>query len=118
MRAAHCNIAPGVDSVFKTLGQFNAIFGSFWPPDWSVAGQNRATARLVSQIDGRSAYGGTPSDASVKEGIIDLRARGLSVVFSDIPRMKTEPERMVFRFKVFCKAIVVVKLRSPAAGRS
>jgi hypothetical protein len=36
---------------------------------------------------------------------------------TDIPRMKTEPVRMVFRFKVFCKAIVVVKLRSPAAGR-
>lgn len=97
LRAAHCSIAPGVDSVFKTLGHFNAIFGSFWPPDWSVAGQNRATARLVSQIDGRSAYGGTPSDASVKEAIIDLRARGLSVVFypflmMDVPPGNTLPD--------------------------
>lgn len=97
LRAAHCNIAPGVDSVFKTLGQFNAIFGPSWPPDWSVAGQSRATTRLVSQIDGRSAYGGTPSDASVKEAIIDLRARGLSVVFypflmMDVPPGNTLPD--------------------------
>ena len=97
LRAAHCEIAPGVDSVFKTLGQFNAIFGPYWPPDWSVAGLDRGTARLVSQVDGRSAYGGTPSDASVKEAIIDLRARGLSVVFypflmMDVPPGNTLPD--------------------------
>jgi hypothetical protein len=56
LRAEHCNIEPRVDSRFKTIGEFDFIFGPVWPPDWSVAGQTRATATLVSQIDGRSAY--------------------------------------------------------------
>ncbi|WP_424361435.1 baseplate multidomain protein megatron [Methylocystis parvus] len=81
MRAQHCSIGPRVDARFKTIGEFNYILGPFWPPDWSVAGQTRATATLVSQLDGRSAYGGTPSDASVTGAIADLKARGLSVVF-------------------------------------
>jgi hypothetical protein len=96
LRAAHCKIVPGVDSRFKTIGQFNYIYGPFWPPDWSVAGQTRASARLVSMIDGRAAYGGTPSDASVQAAIADLKARGLSVVFypfvmMDIPPGNTRP---------------------------
>ena len=81
LRAGHCTIAPRVDARFKTIGQFNYLLGTSWPPDWSVGSNNRATARLVSQIDGRAAYGGTPSDASVMAAISDLRARGLSVVF-------------------------------------
>ncbi|QGM96331.1 baseplate multidomain protein megatron [Methylocystis parvus] len=81
IRAQYCNVAPRVDARFKTIGEFNYILGPFWPPDWSVAGQTRATATLVSQIDERSAYGGTPSDASVLGAIKDLAARGLSVVF-------------------------------------
>ncbi|WP_442754715.1 baseplate multidomain protein megatron [Methylocystis sp. JAN1] len=96
LRAQHCNIAPRVDARFKTIGQFNYILGPFWPPDWSVAGQTRAMAALVSQIDGRSAYGGTPSDASVAGAIADLKARGLSVVFypflmMDIPASNALP---------------------------
>jgi hypothetical protein len=74
LRAGHCTIAPRVDNTFKTISW---IFGS----DWSVAGLSRPTARLVSQIDGVSAYGGTPSDDSVVAAIKDLKARGLSVVF-------------------------------------
>lgn len=96
LRAAHCTIAPGVDSRFKTIGQFNYLYGPFWPPDWSVAGQTRASARLVSIIDGRAAYGGTPSDASVRAAIVDLKARGLSVAFypfvmMDVPPGNTRP---------------------------
>ncbi|MGD9545200.1 MAG: glycoside hydrolase TIM-barrel-like domain-containing protein [Methylocystis sp.] len=92
LRAQHCTIAPRVDATFKTIGQFNFIVGGFWPPDWSVAGLTRSTARLVSQIDGRSAYGGTPSDASVVAAIADLKARGLAVTFYPFVMMDVPPE--------------------------
>ena len=49
--------------------------------EWSVAGLTRAEARIVSYVDGRAAYGGTPSDASVVAAIRDLKSRGLSVLF-------------------------------------
>ncbi|MGB5084835.1 MAG: glycoside hydrolase TIM-barrel-like domain-containing protein, partial [Methylocystis silviterrae] len=91
LRAEHCTIAPRVDATFKTIGQFNFILGGFWPPDWSVAGLTRASARLVSQIDGRAAYGGTPSDASVMAAIADLKARGLAVTFYPFVMMDVPP---------------------------
>ena len=46
---------------------------------WSVAGVDRASAHLVSQVDGRPAFGGTPSDDSVRDLIAELKARGLKV---------------------------------------
>jgi hypothetical protein len=46
---------------------------------WSVSGLSGETAQEVSRHDGRPAYGGTPSDASVIAAISDLRARGLQV---------------------------------------
>lgn len=91
LRAQYCSVEPRVDSRFKTIGQFNFILGSNWPPDWNVGGRTRASARLVSQIDGRSAYGGTPSDASVLAAIADLRGRGLSVVFYPFLMMDIPP---------------------------
>ncbi|MCC3244692.1 glycoside hydrolase/phage tail family protein [Methylocystis sp. WRRC1] len=91
LRAEHCTVTPRVDAPFKTIGQFNYIIGPYWPPDWSVAGQTRATAQIVSQIDGRAAYGGTPSDASVVAAISDLKARGLSVVFYPFLMMDVPP---------------------------
>lgn len=86
LRAGSCTIAPRVDSDDKRTS--GAV--------WSVAGLSRAAARLVSDVDGRAAYGGTPSDHSVIEAIEDLRARGLSVVFypfvmMDIPSDNTLP---------------------------
>lgn len=91
LRAADCTIAPRVDARFKTIGQFNYLIGGYWPPDWSVAGLGRASARLVSQVDGRSAYGGTPSDASVRAAIADLKARGLKVTFYPFVMMDVPP---------------------------
>ncbi len=85
LRAGHCTIAPRVDNAFKTMP---SIFGS----DWAVAGLSRATARLVSQIDGVSAYGGTPSDDSVVAAIKDLKARGLSVVLYPFVMMDIEAD--------------------------
>jgi hypothetical protein len=92
LRAGHCTIAPRVDATFKTIGEFDYVFGPYWPVDWSVAGVSRAGARLVSQIDGRAAYGGTPSDASVSAAIADLRTRRLSVVFYPFVMMDIPPD--------------------------
>ncbi|AZO78334.1 MULTISPECIES: glycoside hydrolase/phage tail family protein [unclassified Bosea (in: a-proteobacteria)] len=71
LRADHCTIAPRVEIADKNT------------PDapWSVAGLDRLTARVVSQSNGRPAYGGTPSDGSVVALIRRLRhVYGLEVV--------------------------------------
>ncbi|WP_349364056.1 MAG: glycoside hydrolase/phage tail family protein [Roseitalea porphyridii] len=71
LRAGDCAIRPGV-----TERQMGAE-----TPAWRVSGLTRSDpdARLVSRVDGRPAYGGTPTDASVIAAIRDLKARGLSV---------------------------------------
>lgn len=48
---------------------------------WRVAGATRSTAELVPSRNGKPIYGGTPADASVVEGIRNLKARGLAPVF-------------------------------------
>ena len=80
LRCGECRVVPAVDS--QTKATFDAT--------WSVAGVDRASARLVSMVDGRPAYGGTPSDDSVRHLIAELKARGLKVtlypfVMMDIP---------------------------------
>jgi hypothetical protein len=80
LRAGQCLVRPAVDSAAKTTS----------PQAWSVDGVTRSSATVVSQVDGRAAYGGTPSDASVVHLIQHLRARGLKVtlypfVMMDVP---------------------------------
>lgn len=72
LRAGSCSVAPRVEVAHKpTIGG-----------EWSVAGLNRASARSVSQVEGRPAFGGTPSDESVIALIRRLRFDyGLEVVF-------------------------------------
>jgi hypothetical protein len=87
LRAHACEIAPAIDSAAKQTH----------PVTWSVAGRTRDTARVVSQVDGRPAYGGTPSDASVRNLIAELKARGLRVtlypfVMMDIPAGSGRPD--------------------------
>ncbi len=82
LRASFCEIRPGVERSQKDTA----------PLSWSVAGEDRASARLVSYREGRPAYGGTPSDQSVFSAIADLRSRGISVtltpfVLMDIPQV-------------------------------
>ena len=70
LRAGNCTVAPRIDVAGKvTTGGV-----------WQVGNLMRSNARLVSQINGRAAYGGTPSDHSVVSAIRDLKARGLEVV--------------------------------------
>ncbi|HWA31780.1 MAG TPA: glycoside hydrolase/phage tail family protein, partial [Rhizomicrobium sp.] len=71
LRCGSCTVKPGVESAIKQT----------YPETWSVNGVARGDAHVVSQIDGRPAYGGTPSDESVVQAIADLKARGLRVMF-------------------------------------
>jgi hypothetical protein len=80
LRAGECRVLPGVEVSARQNES----------SEWSVAGVSRATAHLVSQISGGPAFGGTPSDESVRAAIADLRHRGLKVflypfVMMDVP---------------------------------
>ncbi|HEY1072676.1 baseplate multidomain protein megatron [Brevundimonas sp.] len=85
LRAGECRIRPGAENRTKTTE----------PLTWKVAGLERAEAHLISQVDdGKGgtgpAYGGTPSDESVRQAIRALKSRGLEVtlypfVFMDCP---------------------------------
>ncbi len=84
LRAGSCRIEPRVETASKTTT----------PLTWSAGGLSRAQARLVSQRDGRPAYGGTPSDETVVAAIQELKGRGLSVtltpfILMDVPESNT-----------------------------
>ena len=69
LRCGQCRVQPSIDNREKSTSGGT----------WTVAGQTRATARLVSTVDGRPAFGGTPCDDSVRDLIAELKARGLKV---------------------------------------
>ncbi|MFZ0845979.1 MAG: glycoside hydrolase/phage tail family protein [Pseudolabrys sp.] len=69
LRCGQCRIQPGIDNRVKQT------YGG----TWSVAGVDRTAAYLVSSVDGRPAYGGTPDDQSVRDLIAELKARGLKI---------------------------------------
>ena len=79
LRAGQCVIRPGVERRDKPTA----------PQVWSVAGLSRADAHLISGTPSGPAYGGTPSDESVRQAVAELKARGLEVtlypfVFMDV----------------------------------
>ncbi|AQR62632.1 hypothetical protein BZG35_13980 [Brevundimonas sp. LM2] len=87
LRAGHCVVRPGVERRDKPTE----------PLTWSVAGLDRGSAHLISEVDGASAYGGTPSDASVRQAVAALKARGWAVtlypfVFMDVPADNALPD--------------------------
>ena len=71
--AAACRIEPRIVETVADLARGER---------WQVAGLLRAEATPNSRIGGRAAYGGTPSDGSVRRAIADLAARGLAVTFN------------------------------------
>jgi hypothetical protein len=88
LRAGHCRVEPRVEVAHKpTIGA-----------QWQVAGLDRAAALTVSQVDGRPAFGGTPSDKSVIQLIRRLRDEfGLEVtlypfIMMDIPAGNSLPD--------------------------
>ena len=86
LRCGQCRLRPGVENREKVTS----------PHTWSVAGVGREGAHLVSQVEGRPAFGGTPSDGSVIAAIADLKARGLKVTLypflnMDVPSGGEQP---------------------------
>ncbi|KPH80581.1 baseplate multidomain protein megatron [Bosea vaviloviae] len=88
LRAGDCKLSPRVEIAHKpTTGA-----------EWAVAGLDRSTARVVSEVGGKPAFGGTPSDASVIRLIRRLRDDyGLEVVLypfvmMDIPAGNALPD--------------------------
>ena len=71
LRCGNCQVRPGVEVAVKATA----------PETWKVSSTLRAAAHVVSTVDGKPAFGGTPSDASVVRAIQDLRARGLKTFF-------------------------------------
>ena len=87
LRCGELQLKPGVENITKVTS----------PDAWSVAGLARGAAHVVSTGDGKPAYGGTPSDASVARALQDLKARGLATVFypfilMDIPPGNSLPD--------------------------
>lgn len=87
LRAGQCRLKPGVEQRDKPTE----------PLTWSVAGLERGDAHLISEVEGRPAYGGTPSDVSVRQAVQALRARGWAVtlypfVFMDVPAGNSLPD--------------------------
>ncbi|MEO9341119.1 glycoside hydrolase/phage tail family protein [Mesorhizobium sp. SB112] len=80
LRAGHCRIRPGVTD----------RNGGGYSQEWQVAGVSRGQAMQVSRVNGHAAYGGTPSDRSVRDAIAAIKARGLKVtlypfIMMDVP---------------------------------
>ncbi len=71
LRCGVCELRPGVEQSIQD--------GT--PMHWNVSGTARSAAKVVSQIEGRPVFGGTPSDESVIQAIRHLREMGLQVVF-------------------------------------
>ena len=71
LRCGDCTLRPKVEQ--------KEADGDNMP--WRVAGLTRGGADEISRIEDRPIYGGTPCDAAVIEAIVDLRARGKTVMF-------------------------------------
>ena len=87
LRAGRCEVRPGVERRDKPTE----------PLTWSVAGVTRDEAHLISEVEGKPAYGGTPSDESVRQAVAALKARGWAVtlypfLFMDVPADNDLPD--------------------------
>ena len=71
LRCGACSIRPKVEQLDRD--------GQEMP--WAAGGIVREEAQEITRIDGRSVYGGTPSDQSVIEAIRAMRAAGQEVMF-------------------------------------
>ena len=71
LRAGQCTVRPRAE---QTQTDAAAM-------PWVVSGAGRAAAGAVPQTPTGALYGGTPADASIRQAIADLKARGLKVMF-------------------------------------
>lgn len=86
LRIGECQIKPKVERPDKDTT----------PRVWQVAGVTRATAEVVSYVDGYPAAGGAPADWSIYEAVVFLKSKGLRVtlypfILMDIPPGNTLP---------------------------
>ncbi|RJF94570.1 hypothetical protein D3874_01665 [Oleomonas cavernae] len=93
LRCGYCRIMPRAETALKYS------FAGRAGIEWRVHGHHRGQVPIVSinALDGRIAYGGTPSDESVVRAIRDLAARGYEVVlypflFMDVPAGNVLPD--------------------------
>jgi hypothetical protein len=71
LRCGHCDIRPMVEqAVNEGVGM-----------PWRVSGLTRAAAAVMPQLDGRSIYGGAPTDQSVIEAIRAVKLADNEVTF-------------------------------------
>ena len=82
LRAGQCVIRPAVTDV--DANGFSA--------EWKVSGVARPDAIEVSTLDGKAAFGGTPSDSSVMDAIAEIKARGLKVTLYPFVMMDIPPD--------------------------
>jgi hypothetical protein len=71
LRCDRCTLRPAVEQSVEDGD----------PMRWKVSGVSRPAAHVVSRLDGRPIFGGTPADAAVVQAIARLRALGQSVMF-------------------------------------
>lgn len=83
LRCGNCEIRPKVS--------FDPATGSAFSAAWRSGGIDLAQVQRLPQLNGKSIYGGTPSDASVLEAIQDLKSRGLEVMFYPFILMEQVP---------------------------
>ena len=81
LRLGECEFHPGVETDTKQNLPF----------EWSVSGQTRENAYLISELNGQSSYGGTPTDIGVMEAIADMAQRGLKIMFHPFILMDVAP---------------------------
>lgn len=70
LRAGECEIKPKVEIKSKAT----------FPREWSAGGLDRASADLVSYVNGKPAFGSAPDDLSIMNAIKDLKERGYRVL--------------------------------------
>ena len=79
--AATCKIYPSTNYIG---GRFDALVDGAWQPTtWRCSGLTQSSSGLIpiSSSGGANTYGGTPSDDALVRCILDLKTRGLRVVF-------------------------------------
>ncbi len=116
LRAGNCRVIPKIEGTDRSVS----------PVNWSVAGYNRGNAEVVSyDDDGNPIFGGTPSDATVRELISHIKNDlGKRVMFypfilMDIPPDNTLPNPYSNNAAAVGQAIFPWRGRitcSPAAG--
>ena len=75
--ATTCEVRP------KVVTSDKVVTGAADDSDdvWVVSGVTRSGAQVVSEYEGSPAYGGTPSDQTIREAVIEMKSRGLRVMF-------------------------------------